>query len=465
MALSALPALQVRVPNPANALLQAEQIIGARAQRNALMRQEEQRAQIAQQFAGGIPADRAGQQALVGRVAAIDPQQALQFQQAFNQLDEQSQAQVARESQLISRVFADVRDPQGYAQGRALLQQQGVDISKLPAEYNPQAISQLVNLSRSVDSIIAEQKPQFTQVGNQIVRIQDGQVTPVFTAPAGPATPRTVLAQINSDLVNGLITPAQAMLLAQQATAPAERFRPITDAERGLFGIPDGQAAQISEATGKVSTIGPAGVEVNVDLSNKTQGRIEEDILNTQDAISRVERIRNSFDPTFQQFFPRLGIKWNQLVARFSELSPDARERVEARAVFQQNSIENVNSTIRALTGAQMSQFEAQRITSQLPNPGTGLFDGDDPVTFEAKMNNSLESLRVVLARRAYAEATGRAALSTGFDLDSTVAQIVNQRGQELEDLFRSQGLSGQELNSRVDARLRIEFGGLLNAG
>lgn len=74
-----LPALQVRVPNPANALLQAEQIKGARAQtaeaqrvgrvNNALL--------TAFQEAGGIPTTPEGRQSLVNQVAAIDPMTAL----------------------------------------------------------------------------------------------------------------------------------------------------------------------------------------------------------------------------------------------------------------------------------------------------------------------------------------------------------------------------------------------------
>lgn len=463
-----LPALNVRVANPANALLQAEQILGARAQRNALVSQQKTDQQLGNLFAKADLSDPTVRQQVQQKSFAIGGANAgAQVQQMFAQMSAQERAQLAQETQTVARSMATANDPASYAQARAQLQQAGVDISKMPETYDPNFVTQSVNAARSIEGILAEQQPQFTQVGNQIVRIQGGEVTPVFTAPPPAPTPRTPVAEINADLANGLVTPAQAMIMAQQALSPGETWRPITDAERGMFQIPEGQAAQVSERTGKVATIGSAGVEVNItnDLTTKTQGRLEGEILDTQDAISRIERIRNSFDPTFQQFFPRLGIKWDQMVARFGELDPQSRQRVEARAVFQQNAIENVNSTIRALTGAQMSQFEAERITSQLPNPGTGLFDGDDPVTFEAKMTNALESLRAVLARRAYADATGKEALTTGFDLTTTVREIVNTRGTELEETFKAQGLKDEELSTAIRDRLRIEFGGLLRGG
>lgn len=78
-----LPALQVRVPNPANALLQAEQIKGARAATAERARQGEVRNQLLQAFQGGIPTDPTAQNALVNTIAGIDPQTALGLRQAF----------------------------------------------------------------------------------------------------------------------------------------------------------------------------------------------------------------------------------------------------------------------------------------------------------------------------------------------------------------------------------------------
>lgn len=79
------PALQVRVPNPANALLQAEQIRDARAVTAERARQGQVRNQLlsAIQEAGGIPTDPAAQNALVNQIAVIDPQTAFSLRQQF----------------------------------------------------------------------------------------------------------------------------------------------------------------------------------------------------------------------------------------------------------------------------------------------------------------------------------------------------------------------------------------------
>lgn len=80
-----LPALQVRVPNPANALLQAEQIKGARAQTQERQRQGEVRNALLSAFQGGIPTDPAGQNALVNQIAGVDPQTALGLMAQFRE--------------------------------------------------------------------------------------------------------------------------------------------------------------------------------------------------------------------------------------------------------------------------------------------------------------------------------------------------------------------------------------------
>lgn len=83
--MSPLPALQVRVPNPANALLQAEQIRGVRAEASERQRQTQVRNALRTAFqqAGGIPTDPAGQTALVNQIANIDPQTALTLRESL----------------------------------------------------------------------------------------------------------------------------------------------------------------------------------------------------------------------------------------------------------------------------------------------------------------------------------------------------------------------------------------------
>lgn len=104
----------------------------------------------------------------------------------------------------------------------------------------------------------AEGRPITLSPGQSLVD-RDGNV--ITSVPDTPPTviPRTDEGKISADLDAGLITPAQAMRAQRELyTETDETWRPITEEERTQYGIPEGQAAQIS-TTGKVQTIGRGG--------------------------------------------------------------------------------------------------------------------------------------------------------------------------------------------------------------
>lgn len=62
--------------------------------------------------------------------------------------------------------------------------------------------------------------------------------------------------------------------------------------------------------------------------------------------------------------------------------------------------MQNLNQTIKDLTGAAMGVQEADRIIASLPNAGTDIFGGDSPTEFEAKLNNAVKQTKYALARK-----------------------------------------------------------------
>jgi hypothetical protein len=56
----------------------------------------------------------------------------------------------------------------------------------------------------------------------------------------------------------------------------------------------------------------------------------------------------------------------------------------------------------KELTGAQMSAKEADRLRLAQPDPGEQFWQGDDPVTFKAKMNDVVITTRAAVARYQY---------------------------------------------------------------
>ena len=132
-------------------------------------------------------------------------------------------------------------------------------------------------------------------------------------------------------------------------------------------------------------------VNVNTgQLSKGTQGKLEEELLATGNAASRLNQIKSTFRPEYLNIQFRGQQEWNTLKDKFSSLDPKDKAVLQGYSTYKQNSINNLNQTIKDLTGAAMGVQEAERIIAGAPNAGTGIFDGDSPTNFETKLNNQI---------------------------------------------------------------------------
>ena len=93
---------------------------------------------------------------------------------------------------------------------------------------------------------------------------------------------------------------------------------------------------------------------------------------------------------------------------------------------------------------------------------GTGIFDGDDPVTLEAKLNNSIRLQRQAIARYNFMRSKGlnfdRNSLDQFLSLDDVPAAI-DQRGAEIEGRLRKSGADPNTIDQQVRRQLKQEFG------
>lgn len=255
----------------------------------------------------------------------------------------------------------------------------------------------------------------------------------VFNAPA-TAAPQ-----------NAPQAPAQA---AQPAAAP------IGDAAPAVPSLPPlGGSAALPGAQG--------GVQREGTMQDTTRRQIEEQIVGNQDAISRLNGIQSSFRPEFQQWGTRWTNMWASLRERSGrQLSPQESQRLREYTQARAAALDNLNATIKETTGAAMSIQEAERITATMPNPGTGLFDGDSPTEFQAKLDRAIEGTRRALIRRHYALSRGLNPTQTGIEL-SEIPALVDRRGTEIEREVREANPNAdrEAVRQQVRARLRQEFG------
>ena len=191
------------------------------------------------------------------------------------------------------------------------------------------------------------------------------------------------------------------------------------------------------------------------ELSKPTKTKVEEQQLNTGDQIARLNNIQFSYRPEFLNIKFRAGQEWNSLKDKFGGLPEAEKSALTNYSTYKQNSIQNLNLTIKELTGAAMGVQEADRIITSLPNPGTGIFDGDSPTQFESKLNNGIQQAKYALARKQYALKNGLNWQDTPLD---QMPAIVNKRAADIAKQYKLDPNKQADRNT-IKTQLAAEFG------
>jgi len=146
-----------------------------------------------------------------------------------------------------------------------------------------------------------------------------------------------------------------------------------------------------------------AGGKEEIGMSTKTKGTIELDIVDLEQAKSGLESIKANFRPEMQTFGVRTEAAIKALLEKSGvELNREDKKLVEDVAAYKLSAWTAANNYIKYLTGAQMSEAEAQRILKSFPDPRIGLAKGDSPSEYQRKLNDALEQVENTLARSYY---------------------------------------------------------------
>jgi hypothetical protein len=190
-------------------------------------------------------------------------------------------------------------------------------------------------------------------------------------------------------------------------------------------------------------------------LSKTTVGDVEKSVISTADAVTRLNNIQFSYRPEYQNIKFRTGQAWNTLKDKFGGLSPAEKTQLTQYSQYRQNSLQNLNQTIKDITGAAMGVQEAERIIATLPNAGADIFSGDSPTEFEAKLNNGIAQTKYALARKNYSLRKGLNWESTPLD---KMPNIINSRGAEIAKQYKLDPKKPEDLNT-INRQLAAEFG------
>jgi hypothetical protein len=249
----------------------------------------------------------------------------------------------------------------------------------------------------------------------------------------------------------------QANALISRAGA-MDKSQIVSETERIL----SQQSKILAELNPQLQVAGKAKApQVNVftgDLSKTTAGKVEEGVLSSAEAMSRLNSIYGTYRPEYLNVPFRAKQEWTNLAGKFKDVSPKDKQILTGYYEFKQNALQNLNKTIKDLTGAAMGVQEADRIIASLPNAGSTVFGGDSPVEFEAKLNNAVQQTKYALARQTYA-------LKSGIKKDawekiplSDMPSIVNKRAEEIGKAYKLDPNKEADKQT-IKRQLAAEFG------
>lgn len=197
-------------------------------------------------------------------------------------------------------------------------------------------------------------------------------------------------------------------------------------------------------------------------LDKSAQTEVDKAELNATNGLARINEVSASFDPSYLTYQTQVGNWGRALLDKAGKLKPEDQSHLYKFATFRRDAARNINDAIKANSGATVTEQELARNLVELPNAGTGMFDGDSPTEFKAKLDRARETLTLGVARFRYLRQRGftGAPWESGIDLDR-MRGMINERAQQIVGVLKAQNpqASPAMLEQEADLRVKQEFG------
>lgn len=314
----------------------------------------------------------------------------------------------------------------------------------LPEKFDPQ--SNFAGIGMAKENI------QYLRTLAPNIHMTDtgGSVTPTQTNPlAGPVGPLPGAAPIQKTPAPP--GPTELARLTSERDALPEGDPRRKEYDRVLAGYKAGRGTELTVNTGPM-TPGKTG-----------ETKVDESLLTASQGLMELDQVTKQFKPEYQRFQDKAGFAALSVKDSTVGLNNKEKKDLTDYTQYRRNAISQINSYIQRMTGSAMGVQEAQRLMKAVPNPGSGLFDGDSPTEFQAKMDDIMSKLKMSVARLSYIKRNGMS-LEDGqgnsvVPLERMPA-LINERGKALEtEIKTGQGLQGKALEREVRKRLGVEFG------
>jgi hypothetical protein len=177
--------------------------------------------------------------------------------------------------------------------------------------------------------------------------------------------------------------------------------------------------------------------------------------------VSRLNEVGATMKPEYLEIPTRIGMWGKSALAKFGALPPKDQAELKSYAEARRAAVNNMSRLLNELSGAAVSPQEYQRIIKTQPDAGIGLLDGDDPISFQGKLEGARKEQFRAIARYNYLRQRG----FTGKPWEAmpleAVDGAIDKRGTEIEaELKRANPTADPlQLQQGVKARLKQEFG------
>ena len=209
----------------------------------------------------------------------------------------------------------------------------------------------------------------------------------------------------------------------------------------------------------------------STNMEKKSKGTLEQNILNSSYNYQTFKEIKKLYRPEFSQIDTKLAVKWAKwkdaggewTEALGLEVSDEEKQLIEDYSKWEQKSWEATNQYIKSITGAQMSEAEAERILKGFADPRKF-----SPTEYQAKLNGILDSARKATIRynlilrsgiEIPLDANGNPApeqiLSLG-SVDKYITDIGNELKEQLLNDDAYNGFTDKEINDEVKRQLKV---------
>lgn len=200
-------------------------------------------------------------------------------------------------------------------------------------------------------------------------------------------------------------------------------------------------------------------------LSKPAENQLDERTISAASTLGRLQEIKKQFRPEFLQIPDRLKMMGSAWGAKFGgRLAPQDQKQLQDFARFKATAFDNFNQLLKEMSGTAVSAQELSRQQIVQPNPGEGLFDGDDPVTFMSKIEQGERIAKAAVARMNFMRTQGlrfNKETAEQFMRLEDVPSAIRQRGSQIEQELRQTNPQADPMaiQEETKRRLKQEFG------